>query len=82
MITVVNLPDSLLTEKQFARKQLWENNPDVIELQLVKIGNILTLQDDNYIEITIPGRNLTKEFRGTYVEFDTIGNYSWTGELM
>ncbi|HLF63683.1 MAG TPA: zinc-dependent metalloprotease family protein, partial [Saprospiraceae bacterium] len=46
------------------------------------IGNILTLQDDNYIEITIPGRNLTKEFRGTYVEFDTIGNYSWTGELM
>ena len=72
--------DANLNTGQTTRKGQFQGLSTTQSLQVVQLGNPLTLQQQGILSLQVPGNSAVQQFRAKYVRIETNSDFTWIGD--
>lgn len=81
LLTIANWGYTSLNTEQQGKVNSLQQRPEIVNLQYVDIGNISLIQQNGWLDLTIPGKGCTALVKAKHVESSANGDYYWYGTV-
>lgn len=71
---------TILTTNQITLKTKFQVLSTTQSLQVIQLGNPLTLQNQGILSLQVPGVSTVQRFKAKYVRIETNGDFTWIGD--